>query len=38
LDLINGFLTEDLFSLDNKERSESDKNWQLQYLNKVKDA
>jgi len=38
LDLINGQLTESLFSYKNKERTQNDKDWQLQYLNKVKQA
>ncbi len=38
LDLINWQLTEDLFSYKNKERTDTDKKWQLQYLNKVKQA
>jgi hypothetical protein len=36
--LINGFLTESLFSTNNQERPDDEKNWQLQYLNQVKDA
>ena len=38
LDLINGQLTESLFSLNNKERPQEQKDWQLKYLNKVKQA
>ncbi len=35
LNLINWFLTESVFSSNNKERKEEDKNWQTQYLDQV---